>query len=182
MFIDNVGFIPSAKFISSPNADDRDNQDEINLLVIHGISLPPGDFGGESISQLFSNRLPKHEHPYFTEIAHLEVSAHVLIRRDGALIQYVPFTKRAWHAGVSTFEGREKCNDFSIGIELEGTDEIPYTKEQYQQLARLTKSLMAKYPEITPERVAGHCHIAPDRKTDPGPSFDWKYFRGLIKI
>lgn len=165
----------------SPNCDARPNN-EINLLVIHGISLPPGEFGGSDIDALFLNRLNPAAHPYFQKIAELRVSSHVLLRRDGGLIQYVPFVKRAWHAGKSVFLDRENCNDFSIGIELEGADEIPYTSAQYQRLALLTRALMAHYPAITLDRIAGHSDIAPGRKTDPGPAFDWDYYRGLLLL
>ncbi|WP_027852258.1 1,6-anhydro-N-acetylmuramyl-L-alanine amidase AmpD [Marinobacterium litorale] len=163
----------------SPNCDDRPGE-EISLLVVHNISLPPGQFGGPGIRQLFTNCLDPDEHPFYREIHELRVSAHLLIDREGQVIQFVPFEKRAWHAGVSQFEGRERCNDFSIGIELEGADDIPYTDIQYQVLADVTRELMALYPEITPDRIVGHCDIAPGRKTDPGPAFDWERYRNLI--
>lgn len=164
----------------SPNCDERPAGEVVSLLVVHGISLPPGEFGGPHIDGLFCNSLDACVHPFFKEIAGLRVSAHVLIRRDGEVVQYVPFTMRAWHAGVSSFEGRERCNDFSIGIELEGCDELPYEPVQYQRLAELARLLTATYPALTAERVAGHCDIAPGRKTDPGPSFDWSHFRSLL--
>ncbi|WP_371188174.1 1,6-anhydro-N-acetylmuramyl-L-alanine amidase AmpD [Thalassotalea maritima] len=161
--------------IASPHYDQRETND-ISLLVIHNISLPPGEFGGDYISDLFLGRLDPNAHPYFEDIYQLRVSAHCLIRRDGAIIQYVPFNKRAWHAGVSQFDGRDKCNDFSIGIELEGSDDVPYTEAQYQTLKWLTKAIKSEYPGITKQRVTGHCHIAPGRKTDPGESFDWQRY------
>lgn len=167
------GWLAEADHQPSPNHDDRPAGSEINLLVVHGISLPPGQFGGPWISRLFRNCLPAEEHPYFAEICHLRVSAHLLIRRDGQLLQFVPFDKRAWHAGVSCFDGREACNDFSIGIELEGTDDQPYEAIQYAALAQVVQTLMQAYPGITPTRITGHSDIAPGRKTDPGPLFDW---------
>jgi len=153
---------------------------EISLLVVHNISLPPAQFGGPYITDLFLGKLDENADPYFKEIAHLKVSAHCLIRRDGKIIQYVSFNNKAWHAGVSAFDGREQCNDFSIGIELEGTDDIPYTEEQYQLLALLVKKLQASYPLISHNNIVGHCDIAPNRKTDPGQSFNWHYFRQCL--
>ncbi|CCV31078.1 putative signalling protein in beta-lactamaseregulation [Yersinia enterocolitica (type O:9) str. YE212/02] len=144
--------------------------------MIHNISLPPGEFGGPYIDQLFTGTLNPDEHPYFTDIVHLRVSAHCLIRRDGEIIQYVPFDKRAWHAGVSVFAERERCNDFSIGIELEGTDVLPFTAAQYRSLSEVSTLLFAHYP-ITAEQVVGHSDIAPGRKTDPGPAFDWVLYQ-----
>ncbi len=164
----------------SPNWDERPPGSDISLLVIHNISLPPGEFGGPWIDRLFTNRLPADAHPYFAGIAELRVSAHLLIRRDGEAIQYVPFDKRAWHAGQSSFQGRPRCNDFSIGIELEGTDEIPYTTHQYISLGRVARALCRRYPAITPERIVGHSDIAPGRKSDPGPAFDWQRLRSLL--
>ena len=161
----------------SPNCDARPDPQDISLLVIHGISLPPGRFGGPHVADLFLNRLDPAVHPFFAEIQDLRVSAHVFIRRGGGIIQFVPFAARAWHAGVSRFDGRERCNDFSIGIELEGTDERSYTRSQYRALARITRLLQRRYPAITPGRIVGHCDIAPGRKTDPGPYFDWRGFR-----
>lgn len=166
--------------IDSPNQDARADTQAIELLVIHCISLPPEQFAGDFIDDLFCNRLNPDEHPYFAEIYQLKVSAHLLIRRDGSLRQYVPFNRRAWHAGVSCFEGRERCNDFSIGIELEGSVNQPYTDQQYQQLAAVTRELMAQYPGITADRITGHSDIAPERKTDPGPFFDWPRYRALL--
>jgi AmpD protein len=152
----------------------------IDLLVIHGISLPPGEFGSPYIEQLFSGTLTGDGHPYLAQVAGHRVSAHLLIRRDGELVQFVDLWRRAWHAGPSQFEGRTACNDFSIGIELEGTDDIPYTNQQYKRLTEVTHDIMARWPAITPERIVGHCDIAPGRKTDPGPAFDWPRYRALI--
>ena len=171
------GWLTSARRHPSPNQDERPADEAPSLLVIHNISLPPREFGGPWIDDLFLNRLDESAHPFFAEISGLEVSSHLLIRRDGEIIQYVPFNRRAWHAGASCFEGREACNDFSIGIELEGADDIPYTDEQYRILTEAARAILGTYPEITPERIAGHCDIAPERKTDPGPAFDWKRFR-----
>lgn len=168
---DASGLLASATFFSSPHHDLRSQGVEPELIVVHGISLPPGEFGGAWIDDLFMGRLDPAAHPYFAEIAHLRVSAHVLIRRDGSMTQYVPFHLRAWHAGVSSFAGRAGCNDFSIGIELEGTDDTPYTKAQYTSLARVIAALRGAYPSLN--AVAGHKDIAPGRKTDPGASFDW---------
>ncbi|MEM9056624.1 MAG: 1,6-anhydro-N-acetylmuramyl-L-alanine amidase AmpD, partial [Pseudomonadota bacterium] len=145
----------------------------IDLIVVHGISLPPGEFGGDGLDRLFLNRLDPHAHPYFATIAALRVSAHALVRRDGSVTQYVPFHRRAWHAGRSRFEGREACNDFAIGIELEGTDETPYADAQYAALAAVVAALRAAYPTLARGRIVGHSDIAPGRKTDPGPAFDW---------
>jgi AmpD protein len=159
--------------VPSPFCDERPAADDISLLVIHGISLPPGEFGGPWIERLFLGTLPADRHPYFSGIAGLKVSSHLLIRRNGEAVQFVPFHLRAWHAGVSCFRGRERCNDYSIGIELEGTDALPYAEAQYQRLGEIVPALREAYPAVTPERVVGHCHIAPGRKTDPGPAFDW---------
>lgn len=181
MFIDiNSGLLRQARQVASPNYDERPADTAIDLLVIHAISLPAGEFGGPWIDKLFCNELSAEEHPEFADICSLEVSAHVLIRRDGELVQYVPFHRRAWHAGASCFEGRECCNDFSIGIELEGCDDKPFAGPQYRQLAQLCCTLMKVYPDIKPERISGHCDIAPGRKTDPGPCFDWQALRGLL--
>ena len=150
------------------------------LLVIHNISLPPGEFGGGFIEQFFQNNLDPGDHPYFKEIATLRVSAHLLIDRCGGLAQFVSFNDRAWHAGASTYCGREECNDFSIGLELEGADDIAYTESQYKSLAAVTRAIMQHYPHITTEKIAGHSDIAPGRKTDPGDSFDWQYYRRLL--
>ena len=166
-------WLEGVRRVESPNQDARPDPEDISLLVIHGISLPPGDFGGPWIERLFCNRLDADVHPYFREIAHLRVSAHLRLRRDGELIQFVPFTRRAWHAGSSCFSGREACNDYSIGIELEGTDEQPYTPSQYTRLAEVIAVLRAAWPAITPARIVGHCDVAPGRKTDPGEKFPW---------
>lgn len=166
--------------IPSPNVDDRSDPDDISLLVIHCISLPPGEFGQDFISQLFCNQLNPDDHAYFKEIHELKVSAHLLIKRDGSCVQYVPFNKRAWHAGVSVYEGRERCNDFSIGIELEGTETVAYTQEQYGQLAQVVKALLKTYPKLSVARITGHSDIAPGRKTDPGPSFIWENLFHLL--
>ena len=182
MKIDVEGWLEGARRVPSPNCDARPPGTEIGLIVVHGISLPPGAFGGDAIERLFTNRLDPEAHPYFREITGLKVSAHVLIRRDGALIQFVPFSMRAWHAGRSCFRDREACNDFSVGIELEGTDETPYADIQYQCLAELVSALRAAYPGIAADAVVGHCDIAPGRKTDPGPAFDWARLRRLAGL
>ncbi len=176
-----AGKIPGLRFAASPNCDERPQGSAIDLLVVHGISLPPGEFGGGWIEDLFMDRLDPAAHPYFAEVYQLKVSAHLLVRRDGETIQYVPFGQRAWHAGVSSFQGRSACNDFSIGIELEGSDDIPYEPVQYSRLAALARALMLAYPGITADRIVGHSDIAPGRKTDPGPAFDWPLLRRLLK-
>lgn len=175
-----TGIFSEARQKPSSNHDARPLECPISLLVIHNISLPPGEYGGPWIDDLFLNRLDPHAHPFFSEIQGLHVSSHLLIRRDGRLTQYVPFDKRAWHAGESAFEGVRNCNDFSIGIELEGTDTDPYTQIQYAVLAEVTHKLIQRYPAITPERITGHSNIAPGRKSDPGPAFDWQYFHLLL--
>jgi len=167
--------------VPSPNADSRKDEGDISLIVIHCISLPPGEFGGDWVNRLFTNTLLPDAHPYFEGIYHLRVSAHLLIRRDGSITQYVPFHRRAWHAGVSCYQGRETCNDFSIGIELEGTETVSYTDAQYARLADVAETLLAHYPTLSREAIAGHSDIAPERKTDPGPSFDWEKFRQLLE-
>lgn len=166
-------WLSTAQHIPSPNFDDRTDSNDISLVVIHCISLPADEFGNNYINQLFCNCLNPNEHPYFKEIYQLKVSAHLLINRTGDIIQYVPFDKRAWHAGVSNYEGRERCNDFSIGIELEGTEFIPYTDAQYAQLNAVLTVLLETYPKLSRQRITGHSDIAPERKTDPGASFDW---------
>lgn len=176
-----TSLLQDINYIPSPNFNDRPPGTIIDLLVIHGISLPPGKFGGDAINALFTNTLDPKLDPSFQDVCQLKVSAHLLIRRDGTVTQFVPFEKRAWHAGVSSFEGRSDCNDFSIGIELEGTDTIPYEKNQYEQLISLVSVLVRVYPAITLNRMVGHCDIAPGRKTDPGSSFDWGYFRTEVK-
>lgn len=177
----DTGLIEGARYLPSPNHDARPEPTEISLLVVHNISLPPGEFGGPSIDQLFTNQLDGSAHPYFAGICQLEVSAHALIRRDGSITQYVPFHLRAWHAGASSYDGRNRCNDFAIGVELEGTDTTPYEPIQYQTLAALSLALMHTYPAITAQRITGHEHIAPGRKTDPGPAFDWPAFLALLE-
>lgn len=172
--------IEQARQVPSPFADRRPADAAPELIVIHNISLPPGEFGGPHVEALFTGRLDPSGHPYFAEIHHLEVSAHLFLRRDGSLEQFVPFDRRAWHAGQSCWRGRERCNDFSIGIEVEGADDIPYTAEQYDALARLITVLRAAYPSITEDALTGHCDIAPGRKTDPGPSFDWAFLNSCI--
>ena len=177
---DSSGWLSDVQRVPSPNCDERPAGCEASLIVVHGISLPPGEFGGPWIDRLFTNSLPAEQHPYFAEIAHLQVSAHVLIRRDGELRQYVPFTARAWHAGESSHCGRKTCNDFSVGIELEGMDDVPYTDAQYDQLMRLVVALRATYASLRNADIVGHEHIAPGRKTDPGPAFDWKRFHAAL--
>ncbi|WP_261389328.1 1,6-anhydro-N-acetylmuramyl-L-alanine amidase AmpD [Ferrimonas balearica] len=172
-------WLEQAHHCFSPFQGPRPDPADISLLVIHNITLPPGQFGAPYIQQLFLGCLQP-DHPSLVALAGLEVSAHLLIRRDGSLVQFVPFDRRAWHAGVSVFEGRAGCNDYSIGIELEGGDHIPYNDEQYQSLAGVTRALFRQYPLLTPDRIAGHCDIAPDRKTDPGPAFDWARYRSLL--
>ena len=167
------GALNQARQCPSPNYDDRPDTD-ISLIVIHNISLPPGKYGEDWIDRLFSNQLPKNAHPFFEEIHELRVSSHLLIRRDGELVQYVPLHKRAWHAGVSNFRGREVCNDFSIGIELEGTDNDDFTEAQYIQLEKTIECLRENYPSLKKGHITGHQHIAPERKTDPGVCFDWE--------
>ncbi|AEG02688.1 1,6-anhydro-N-acetylmuramyl-L-alanine amidase AmpD [Methylomonas methanica] len=174
--------IDSAPFRYSPNCDARPDAADISLLVIHCISLPPEQFGGPYIEQLFCNHLDTDAHPYFQEIARLRVSAHVVIRRDGELLQFVPFDQRAWHAGVSCYQGRERCNDFSIGIELEGSVNQSYCEPQYQKLIELTQLLLTHYPKLNLERIVGHSDIAPGRKDDPGGRFDWRRYRAGLAI
>lgn len=167
------GLLRGARFIASPNCDARPADARIEVLIVHAISLPPGEFGGSAIERLFCNTLEAQEHPYYEEICRLRVSAHVLIRRDGQLTQFVPFHMRAWHAGESLCEGREHVNDFSVGVELEGCDDLPFDSAQYETLTALTRLFMRTYPALTRQRIYGHCDIAPQRKTDPGPYFDW---------
>ncbi len=173
-------WLTGIRHIPSPNYNLRPDERDISLLVIHCISLPPQQFGGDYIEQLFCNRLNPDEHPYFKAIYQLQVSAHLVIHRDGAIVQYVGFNHRAWHAGVSNYQGRENCNDFSIGIELEGTETIPYTPAQYQQLAKVIQLLLRHYPALSRERITGHSDIAPQRKTDPGDSFQWEQLARLL--
>ena len=176
----NSGLMRGARQIASPNHDSRPAGVQADLIVVHGISLPPGEYGGPWIDRLFTNTLPADVHPYFAEIGTLRVSSHLVVMRDGAVTQYVSFTDRAWHAGKSVFEGRAACNDFSVGVELEGTDTQPYTAAQYDSLAEAVAALCAAYPRLSPARLVGHSDIAPGRKTDPGPAFDWPRARRLI--
>ena len=175
-----TGLMRGAKQIASPNYDARPAGVEADLIVIHGISLPPGEFGGPWIERLFTNTLPAEIHPYFAEVAPLRVSSHLVVQRDGALTQYVSFADRAWHAGQSSWEGRSACNDFSIGVELEGADTVPYEPAQYRALAQVVAALCRAYPELSPDRLVGHSDVSPGRKTDPGPAFDWAHARLLI--
>jgi AmpD protein len=177
--IDRAGIARAATQVPSPNCDERPESAAITLLVIHGISLPPGEFGGPGIVELFTNRLDPAAHPYYRDVAKLRLSSHFLIRRDGALIQFIPCLKRAWHAGASSWRGRPACNDYSIGVELEGADDTPYEAEQYATLARLTRALARRYGIVD---VAGHSEVAPGRKTDPGPAFDWTMYRKMAKL
>jgi AmpD protein len=169
-----------ARQVPSPNRDARPAGVAPELIVVHGISLPPGEFGGPWIDRLFLGTLPADVHPYFAEIAGLTVSSHLFIARDGTLTQYVSFNERAWHAGASRWEGRVACNDFSVGIELEGTDTAAYDERQYQTLAKAVAALCAAYATLSPQRLVGHSDISPGRKTDPGPAFDWPRARRLI--
>lgn len=176
MQIDHRGLLKGCEYLPSPNCDERPSG-SIELLVIHSISLPPDEFGGDGVQRLFTNSLDVNAHPYYLEIAGLKVSAHFFIRRDGSITQFVPCLQRAWHAGASCWQGKSRCNDFSIGIEMEGSDVQPFTDAQYDSLQHLTRTLRASYPI---SGVAGHCHIAPQRKTDPGPSFDWARYLGSV--
>ncbi len=175
------GWLEQVSRCPSPNCNERPRPQDISLLVIHNISLPPGEFGGDDISALFCNELDCAKHASYDSLRGVQVSAHLLIDRQGALTQFVAFDARAWHAGVSSFEERDNCNDFSIGIELEGTDDQSYTDAQYQALIEVTESLQHSYPAISTDRIVGHCDIAPGRKTDPGPSFDWQRYLGGLR-
>ena len=166
--------------VPSPNYDARPENSKIKLIVIHGISLPPGEFGGGYIQQFFCNNLDTQAHEYFAEICEMRVSAHCLIERDGNIIQFVSFLDRAWHAGVSNWCGEDTCNNFSIGIELEGTDDLDYSEAQYESLCKLVGCLQSRYVDIEPDAVCGHSDIAPGRKTDPGPGFDWLHFKKIL--
>lgn len=179
--IDAAGWLAGVRRRPSPNCDERPAGAEIDLVVVHGISLPPGEFGGDAVSRLFCNALDCGEHPAYADLAGVRVSAHAFIDRAGAPTQYVPFARRAWHAGESRYGGRPRCNDFSVGIELEGTDTAPYERAQYETLARVVRALMRRWPAIRPERVVGHADVAPGRKTDPGAAFDWPRLRGLLE-
>jgi N-acetyl-anhydromuramoyl-L-alanine amidase len=176
-----TGLLREARHVPSPNYDERPEGILPELVVVHGISLPPSQFGGPWIDRLFTNTLPPDEHPYFANIAPLKVSSHMLIRRDGEPVQYVPFHLRAWHAGASSYQGRERCNDFSIGIELEGGDEIAYEPAQYRMLSAVIVQLCATYASLSLNHIAGHSDIAPGRKTDPGPAFDWQRLYALLR-
>jgi AmpD protein len=176
-----TGLVTGVRQVLSPHFDARPAGELPELIVVHGISLPPGEFGGPWIDRLFTGGLPPDAHPYFRDIARARVSAHVLIRRDGTIVQYVPFGQRAWHAGQSHYRGRPACNDFSIGIELEGTDATAYTDPQYDQLAALVEALLATYPSLSIDHITGHSDIAPERKTDPGPSFEWERWRSILR-
>jgi len=176
----DTGLIENIPFIASPNCDARPENTEIDLVVIHSICLPPGEYGGPWIEKLFTNQLPASGHPYFEEIHGMQVSAHVLIRRDGTVKQFVPFDQRAWHAGESCYQDEQACNDFSIGIELEGTDDSVFEDIQYEKLAELILALEKTYPRISREQLAGHSDIAPGRKTDPGSGFDWGKLKQLL--
>lgn len=175
-----TGLLPDTTYLASPNQDERPANTDIDMIVIHGISLPPGQFGGNTIERFFCNHLDTSEHPALADISHLKVSSHLLIKRTGEIIQFVPFGKRAWHAGESFFEGKARCNDFSIGIELEGTDDIAYEPVQYRQLSRAILAIMQAYPKVSMGRIVGHADIAPGRKTDPGAAFDWSYLKGML--
>jgi AmpD protein len=174
------GIVVGVRQVPSPNCDDRPAGVVPELIVLHGISLPPGEYGGDAIDSLFTNVLDPQAHPYFRGIVALRVSSHLLIRRDGELVQYVPIHRRAWHAGESCWFARRACNDFSVGIELEGTDDTPYTNAQYARLVELLHALFAAYPSLHRRRIVGHCDIAPERKTDPGPAFDWRRLYQLL--
>lgn len=179
MRIDDHGLLVDGEYVPSPNCDERP-VGALDLLVIHNISLPPDQFGGDGVQRLFTNTLDVDAHPYYQTITGLEVSSHFFIRRDGRIIQFVPCTQRAWHAGASCWQGAQRCNDFSIGIELEGSDFVPFTDAQYESLHELTLALRAAYPL---RGIAGHSDISPQRKTDPGPHFDWmRYLAGLSEI
>ncbi len=177
----NNHWLETAQIIKSPNYDARTLEKNLSLIVIHCISLPEGQFNTPYIAQLFTNQLNSNSHASFTEICHLKVSSHILIHRTGHITQFVAFNKRAWHAGVSNYQGHTQCNDFSIGIELEGTDYLPYTEKQYSQLADLIQSLIATYPTLSMKHIVGHSDIAPARKTDPGAFFDWQHLHTLLK-
>lgn len=176
------GLLAGARQVVSPNFDARPAGMTADLMIVHGISLPPGEYGGGWIDQLFTNTLAWDAHPYFKQIEGMKVSSHLLIRRDGEVVQYVPFHQRAWHAGASNYCGRERCNDFSIGIELEGVDDAAYEPAQYAVLSGVILALCRCYASLAPERVVGHSDIAPGRKTDPGAAFDWPRLRALLRV
>ncbi len=176
-----TGLLPGVRQVLSPFFDERAAPGDISLIVVHGISMPPAEYGGPWIERLFTGNLPRDHHPYFEETWQLRVSAHLLVRRDGEVVQFVPCHRRAWHAGRSEYAGRTACNDFSIGIELEGADDDPYEGAQYERLAALIRTLCAAYPGLSPQRVVGHSDIVPGRKQDPGAAFDWPRLRQLIE-
>ena len=178
--IDDAGWVQSAEVIRSPNFDARPDDARIKLIVVHGISLPPGEYGGGYIQEFFCNNLDPTAHSYFESICEMTVSAHCLIERDGNLLQFVSFLDRAWHAGESEWRGETACNNYSVGIELEGSDDQAYTGAQYHRLASLVAALRARYPDIDADAIAGHSDIAPDRKTDPGPAFEWARLDRLL--
>ncbi|WP_269617858.1 1,6-anhydro-N-acetylmuramyl-L-alanine amidase AmpD [Zhongshania sp. BJYM1] len=178
--IEPSGWLANAARHPSPNYNQRPDGADISLLVIHNISLPAGQFGGPYVHALFTNCLDCSVHDSFSDLNGLQVSSHLFIDREGGIHQFVSFNDRAWHAGVSRFDGRENCNDFSIGVELEGADDIPYTDAQYRELIAVTESLRAYYPAISSARIVGHCDIAPGRKTDPGSAFDWAYYKNEL--
>jgi len=178
--ISDQGWLTDVRSCPSPNQGERPTGSEVSLLVIHNISLPPGQFGGGYIEQFFTNELNVDEHSYFAEIAELQVSSHLLIDRQGEVVQFVPLGQRAWHAGDSSFAGCANCNDYSIGIELEGTDTELYSDKQYQRLVQISRELLAAYPALSAERIVGHSDISPGRKTDPGSAFDWPHFFALL--
>ena len=168
--------VSNASYMPSPNHDLRPKEADISLIVIHCISLPPGVYEGNQIEDFFLNKLDISQHEYFNSIKDLKVSSHLLIKRDGGITQFVPFNKRAWHAGISSFDGVEDCNNFSIGIELEGTEDSEFTDQQYNSLMEITKLLLLHYPNLSKEKIVGHSEIAPNRKTDPGKLFNWKRY------
>lgn len=178
----NTGLLEKVNYLCSPNQDHRPESQDVSLLVVHNISLPPGEYGNGEIQKFFLNQLNFTDHKYYSKISHLKVSCHLFIDRDGNIIQFVPFHKRAWHAGQSSFRGKTDCNNFSIGIELEGVDTEPFTTEQYDALITCSRAIMKAYPKITYDNVVGHSDIAPGRKTDPGPSFDWSYYREHLAL
>jgi len=176
-----TGLLAGIRQVLSPFYDARPAGVQPELIVVHSISMPPGEFGGPWIDRLFTGNLPPDAHPFFKETSRLRVSAHAVIQRDGTIVQFVPFGQRAWHAGQSHYRGRAGCNDFSIGVELEGTGEVPYTDAQYNQLAALVEALVATYPSLSLDHIAGHSDVAPGRKTDPGPSFEWERWRAILR-
>lgn len=174
------GYLRPARQAPSPNFGDRPDHTRVSLLVLHNISLPPGSFGGDDVERFFTNTLDFDAHPWFDNIRGVQVSAHLFVRRNGEVVQFVDLNKRAWHAGASSYKGRTECNDFSIGIELEGCDDVPYSDAQYETLGGVCACLVEAYPDLSLDNIAGHSDIAPGRKTDPGPAFDWLRFRTLV--